>query len=218
MRIKICGIIQPAQGRSIAQLGATALGFICVRQSLRYVTPEQIRAVVAELPTQTHPIDRIGVFVDAAIEEIVCTAAIAQLNAVQLHGSESPQFCRALRDALPDAEIIKALRVRSPETLQQTQVYEGAIDTLLLDAFDPQATHPGTYGGTGKTLDWISLKHFRPFCPWLLAGGITPNNVLDALNQIHPDGIDVSSGVERSAGDKDLTKVTQLLQQLQDKM
>ena len=216
MRIKICGITQPFQGRSIAQLGATALGFICVRQSPRYVTPEQIRAVVENLPTS--PIDRVGVFVDAAIEEIVRTAAIAQLNAVQLHGSESPQFCRALRDALPDAEIIKALRVQSPETLQQTQIYEGAIDALLLDAFDPHATHPGLYGGTGKTLDWLSLKHFRPFCPWLLAGGITPDNILEALSQVHPDGIDVSSGVERSAGDKDLTKVTGLLQQLQSRV
>ncbi|MBW4658488.1 MAG: phosphoribosylanthranilate isomerase [Drouetiella hepatica Uher 2000/2452] len=216
MRIKICGITQPDQGRSIAQLGATALGFICVRQSSRYVTPEQIRAVVENLPTS--PIDRVGVFVDAAIEEIVGTAAIGQLSAVQLHGSESPQFCRKLREALPHTEIIKALRVQSAETLQQTQSYEGAIDALLLDAFDPQASHAGMYGGTGRTLDWLSLKHFRPFCPWLLAGGITPDNVLEAVSQIHPDGIDVSSGVEKSAGDKDLAKVTRLLHQLQSRM
>jgi len=216
MRIKICGITQPSQGRAIAQLGATALGFICVQQSPRYVTPEQIRAVVAELPPQKdQPIDRVGVFVDAAIEEIVSVVAIAQLNAVQLHGCESPQFCQDLRSALPPTEIIKALRVRSQETLQQTQLYEGAIDALLLDAFNPQATHAGLYGGTGQTLDWLSLRHFRPSCPWLLAGGITPDNVLDALSQADPDGIDVSSGVEVSAGNKDLTKVTRLLQQLQ---
>jgi phosphoribosylanthranilate isomerase len=227
MRIKICGITQPSQGRAIAQLGATALGFICVRQSPRYVAPEQIRAVVDELPTAGQPIDRVGVFVDAAIDEIVSVVAIAQLTGVQLHGSESPQFCRQLRDALSateifkakivKTEIIKALRVRSYETLQQTQLYEGEVDAFLLDAFDPQATHPGQYGGTGKTLDWLTLQHFRPSCPWLLAGGITPDNVLEALSQVHPDGIDVSSGVEQSAGNKDLTKVTQLLQRLQDK-
>ncbi|HEY9629685.1 MAG TPA: phosphoribosylanthranilate isomerase [Coleofasciculaceae cyanobacterium] len=214
MRIKICGITQPDQGRAIAQSGATALGFICVRQSPRYVTPAQIQAVVEALPT-AQPIDRIGVFVNAAIAEIQEVVAIAQLNAVQLHGSESPQFCQQLRQALPQAEIIKAFRVQNHETLQQAQRYEGAIDALLLDAFDPQATHAGQYGGTGKTMDWLSLKQFRPTCPWLLAGGLTPDNVLQALSQVSPDGIDVSSGVEVSPGNKDLAKVTRLLEQLQ---
>jgi phosphoribosylanthranilate isomerase len=157
----------------------------------------------------------VGVFVDADLEEIVGGVAIAQLNAVQLHGNESPQFCRQLREAMPTLEIIKAFRVKSSETLQQIKAYEGLIDALLLDAFHPNATNPGMYGGTGKTLDWITLSQFHPFCPWFLAGGITPDNVLNALSQVQPDGIDVSSGVELTPGNKDLAKVRQLLAQLQ---
>ncbi|HEY9638833.1 MAG TPA: phosphoribosylanthranilate isomerase [Coleofasciculaceae cyanobacterium] len=218
MRIKICGITQPAQGQAIAQLGATALGFICVPQSPRYVSFEQMGAVVDQLPRTAAgqpTVDRVGVFVNAAIADIVSGVAIAQLSAVQLHGHESPQFCRQLREAMPTLEIIKAFRIKNSETLQQIEAYAGLIDALLVDAFHPQATHPGLYGGTGKTLDWISLRQFRPFCPWLLAGGITPDNVLDALGQVQPDGIDVSSGVELAPGNKDLAKVGQLLAQLQ---
>jgi phosphoribosylanthranilate isomerase len=208
MRIKICGITQAHQAEAIANLGATALGFVCVRQSPRYVLPEQIRAMV------TVPTDRVGVFVDASVEEIENVVAIAQLTAAQLHGNESPQFCQSLRAALPHLEIIKAFRVRSAETLEQTRLYENVVDALLLDAYHPHVTNPGLLGGTGTSFDWNLLKHFRPSCPWLLAGGITPDNVQDAL-QVQPDGIDLSSGVEISPGDKDLVSVARLFDKLQ---
>jgi phosphoribosylanthranilate isomerase len=84
------------------------------------------------------------------------------------------------------------------------------VDTLLLDAY-----HPGQLGGTGQPLDWAALQQFSPLCPWFLAGGLTPDNILDALKQVNPTGIDLSSGVERSPGDKDLTKVARLFEQLQ---
>lgn len=206
MRVKICGITQPDQGCAIATLGATALGFICVPASPRYVSPEQIRAVVEQLPKN---IDRIGVFANSTWEEICQTVAAAGLTGVQLHGDESPEFCHQLRQALPNVEIIKALRVRSSEALAQATVYTSWVDTLLLDAY-----HPQQLGGTGKTLDWATLRQFQPRCPWLLAGGLTPENVLEALNQVHANGIDLSSGVERAPGDKDLTKVAQLFEQL----
>lgn len=212
MRIKICGITKPDQGQAIAQLGASALGFNCVPQSPRFVSPVQIREIVEQLlqsgagdPTP----DRVGVFVNSSAAEIVEIAAIAQLNAVQLHGSESPQFCQALKAALPATEIIKALRVRDAGTLAQAEVYANVVDTLLLDAYMPNAT-PGQYGGTGQAIDWRLLRHFRPACPWLLAGGLSPDNVLTALSQVQPDGIDLSSGVEIAPGDKDLAKVQQL--------
>ena len=206
MRIKICGITQPDQGCAIADLGATALGFICVPASPRYVSPEKIKAVVEQLPEN---IDRIGVFANSTWEEICQTVAACGLTGVQLHGDESPEFCHQVRQALPNVEVIKALRVRSSEALAQATVYTSWVDTLLLDAYDPQQL-----GGTGKTLDWGNLQQFQPRCPWLLAGGLTPENVLEALNQVHPNGIDLSSGVERAPGDKDLTKVAQLFEQL----
>lgn len=206
MRIKICGITQPHQGCAIATLGATTLGFICVPASPRYVTPRQIRAVVAQLPEN---IDRIGVFADTSLEEICQIIAVSQLTGVQLHGDESPGFCDRLRFLLPNVEIIKALRIRNLAALEQAEIYTTYVDTLLLDAY-----HPQQLGGTGKTLDWANLRQFQPSCPWFLAGGLTPDNISDALNQVQPSGIDLSSGVERAPGDKDLTKVAQLFEQL----
>ena len=205
MRVKICGIIQPEQGKAIAQLGATALGFICVKASPRYVTPQQIQAVTAQL----QPIERIGVFAGTEIKEIQAIALTAHLTGVQLHGDESPQFCHQLRQSLPTVEILKALRIRTSACLTEAATYETCVDTLLLDAY-----HPQMLGGTGKTLDWATLQQFRPQCPWLLAGGLTPDNIQNALTQLKPDGIDLSSGVERSPGDKDLTKVAQLFENL----
>lgn len=207
LRVKICGITQPEQGTAIANLGAQALGFICAPESPRYVTPEQIALVVAALPAQASVIecDRIGVFVNADLSTILRTVEIAHLTGVQLHGNESPEFCQQLRDHLPAVELIKAFRVRSPESLEQALLYQTSVDTLLLDAY-----HPTLAGGTGKTLDWKSLQQFRPTIPWLLAGGLTPSNILDALSQISPDGIDLSSGVEQSPGLKDMDKVSQL--------
>jgi phosphoribosylanthranilate isomerase len=206
MRIKICGITKPEQGKAIAQLGATALGFICVSASPRYVTAAQIQAVVEQLPSN---LDRIGVFANATREEIEQTVVVANLTGVQLHGNESPEFCRQLLKSMPKVELVKALRVRTLADLAIADTYTDWVDTLLLDAY-----HPQQLGGTGKTLDWQSLRQFEPSCPWFLAGGLTPNNILEALTQLRPSGIDLSSGVERSPGDKDLQKVASLFEQL----
>lgn len=206
MRVKICGITQPEQGIAIAHLGATALGFICVTASPRYVTPKQICLVVQELPQN---VDRIGVFANATLAEIYQTVEVAGLTGTQLHGDESPEFCHQLRLSLPEVEIIKALRVQNSAALARTDIYINYVNTLLLDAY-----HPQQLGGTGQTLDWINLQQFRPNCPWLLAGGLTPDNVSDAIRIAQPHGIDLSSGVERAPGDKDLDKVAQLFKQL----
>lgn len=206
MRVKICGITQPEQGKAIAQLGATALGFICVQSSPRYASSEQIQSIVAQLPEN---VERIGVFANAEIGEICQVMSATALTGVQLHGEESPKFCEQLRQQLGEIEIIKALRIRSAESLARAESYARAVDTLLLDAY-----HPQQLGGTGKTIDWESLKQFQAPCPWLLAGGLTPENVVNALTQLNPNGIDLSSGVERSPGDKDLTRVAQLFERL----
>ena len=206
MRVKICGITKPDQGKAIASMGANALGFICVPASPRYVTSSQIRAVREQLPDN---VERIGVFANSTITEIKQIVAEADLTGVQLHGDESPDFCVQLRQVLPQVEIIKALRVQNSQALEQLDIYTSYVDTLLLDAYDPQQL-----GGTGKTLDWDTLQAFNPKCDWLLAGGLTPFNILEALSQVKPNGIDLSSGVERNPGDKDLSKVSQLFEQL----
>ncbi|MEH2354918.1 phosphoribosylanthranilate isomerase [Nostoc sp.] len=208
MRVKICGITQPQQSIAIASLGATALGFICVPNSPRYVTTSQIRAAVAELPAN---IDTIGVFANASIPEISQIVADSGLTGVQLHGDELPDFCYQLRQTLPNIEIIRALRIQSLEHLDTAADYTKYVDTLLLDAY-----HPEQLGGTGKTLDWTMLEQFSPNCPWFLAGGLTADNIVEALSQVNPSGVDLSSGVERAPGDKDLDKVALLFQSLKN--
>ncbi len=207
MRIKICGITKPEQGKAIAALGATTLGFICVERSPRYVTPQQIASITEHIPSN---VERIGVFANAREQEIVGTVTEASLTGVQLHGDETPQFCQSLRKLLPsNIELIKALRIKNFDSLTNAQIYYSLVDTILLDAY-----HPQLLGGTGTTLNWQDLTNFQPPLPWLLAGGLTPDNILEALRKVNPQGIDLSSGVERSPGDKDLDKVKQLFQQL----
>lgn len=204
MWVKICGITKVEQGQAIAQLGAAALGFICVPASPRYIQPEMIRAIVKQLPQK---VDCIGVFANTTIEIICQVARQSQLTGVQLHGDESSEFCDRIKQLLPEIKVIKALRVKTTETLELAAIYANHVDTLLLDAY-----HPHQLGGTGKTIDWKSLQQFRPSCPWLLAGGLTPDNILEALEKLQPDGIDLSSGVEIAPGDKNLTKIARLFE------
>jgi phosphoribosylanthranilate isomerase len=207
MRVKICGVTKPDQGNSIVDLGATALGFICVSGTYRYIQPDRIKVILDRLPDDIHT---IGVFADAEPAEIAKVVAETGLTGVQLHGAESPEYCQQLRELLPNnIELIKAFRIKTPGSLADVDPYINYVDALLLDAY-----HPHLLGGTGATLDWSVLADFKPKIPWFLSGGLTPDNILDALNKVNPDGIDSSSGVERSPGDKDLAKVAKLFEKL----
>ena len=205
MRVKICGITQIEQGKAIVELGADSIGFICVPESPRYVSVDRLRAIADTLPSETV---KVGVFANHGVTEIVAVVQQAHLSAIQLHGTESPEFCRQLRQAIrPEIELIKAFRLKSAASLAETSAYLDCVDTLLLDAY-----HPQILGGTGHTINWQDLVQFKPAIPWLLAGGLTPDNISEALSRLQPDGIDLSSGVERSPGDKDLAKVAQLFE------
>ncbi|MDJ0714938.1 MAG: phosphoribosylanthranilate isomerase [Prochloraceae cyanobacterium] len=206
MRVKICGITKLEQGRAIVNLGATALGFICTNKSPRYIKPASIKSIISQLPKQ---VDRVGVFVNSSISEISQVVKEANLTAVQLHGDESVEFCQQLRQNLPEIELIKAISVKTKASLEVVTAYTNCVHTLLLDAY-----HPNLRGGTGKSINWEILKQFKPSLPWLLAGGLTPDNIIDAIETTEPNGIDLSSGVERSPGDKDLDKVAQLFAKL----
>ncbi|MFN5766574.1 MAG: phosphoribosylanthranilate isomerase [Pseudanabaena sp.] len=217
MYIKICGITKLDQAQAIVQMGANALGFICVSSSPRYISPTAIGQITSSLLcaqpeiARLSELDLIGVFLNSRISEISETVALAGLNAVQLHGDESPEFCDQVRSHLsatnPKIKLIKALRVKDQAGLEQAHLFSNVVDAVLLDAYDPHMA-----GGTGKTLDWQMLRDFRPNCDWWLAGGLSPENVADAIALISPHGLDVSSGVERAAGDKDLAKVEQFVQ------
>jgi phosphoribosylanthranilate isomerase len=211
MRIKICGITTIDQGIAISQMGATDLGFICVPSSPRYLNLTQLVELVAKLGSVANT---VGVFADFSIATIAHVVSLTNLDSVQLHGTESIEFCQELRQALPEStEIIKAWRVRSSNDLELIQTYSPVVDSLLLDAY-----HPDALGGTGLTLDWQTLAAFTPPIPWLLAGGLTPDNIQMALSQLHPDGIDLSSGVEVAPGSKDLALVDRLFANLRSRL
>ena len=208
--LKVCGLRQPQQAAAVARLGADAIGVIAVPASPRHLEPEQRPALFAAL-AEASP-DCLGVLVVADPQE----ADLPHLRAnrghrvVQLHGDESVQRCGQIRQALGrELQLWKALRIRHPEDLQRAEAYVGCVDALLLDAWVPDQL-----GGTGHRIPIEWLQGFRPALPWWLAGGLSPERVapsLLALAGCRPDGIDVSSGVERAPGDKDLARVADLV-------
>jgi phosphoribosylanthranilate isomerase len=210
MRVKICGITQTEQAIAIARHGATHLGFICVPQSPRYLTPVALAEITQALDAAEVVTKTVGVFADASLAEMADIVRQANLSHIQLHGQETLEQCQQLLAELPGIFLIKAIRVRTDQDLVRAGTYAPYVDALLLDAY-----HPQQLGGTGLTLDWDALVSFRPTCPWMLAGGLTPENVPTALSTLRPDGIDLSSGVEQHPGVKDLALVQHLFEQLQ---
>ncbi|MGY6528308.1 MAG: phosphoribosylanthranilate isomerase [Cyanobacterium sp.] len=207
MRIKICGLTNVEEAKAIASMGVDTIGFICVKDSPRYISPSSIRAIVEQLPPQ---VSTIGVFVNTSVAEIVEIVHQAKLTGVQLHGEEDIAFCEQLRSNLPDIEIIKAIRYKNPQSQQEAEEYIPVVDTLLIDTYQK-----GIHGGTGKTFNWQELRDYRPSRPWLVAGGVSPDNVITAFDTLQCDGIDLSSKVEISPGKKDLDKIRQLITSLE---
>lgn len=204
--VKICGITRPDQAEAIAALGVSALGFIAVPNTPRYLSLSAMADWVGSLPSS---VEKVGVFLDQDPDTIATWVETAGLTAVQLHGQESPQDCQRLGELLPGIPRIKALRIRHLADLQVASLYTDCVEALLLDAYHPQQA-----GGTGQTLNWQELAHASLPLPWLLAGGLNPDNIEQALSHVTPNGIDLSSGVEVKPGEKDLRKVERLLQQL----
>lgn len=208
--LKVCGLRQPQQAAAVARLGADAIGVIAVSASPRHLEPDRRPALFAALAA-AHPAC-LGVLVVADPQGADLPELMADRGhrVVQLHGDETVQRCRQLRRELgPELQLWKALRIRHPDDLRRAEAYAGCVDALLLDAWVPDQL-----GGTGHRIpiDW--LQGFRPALPWWLAGGLNPERLAPALNGLAaapPDGVDVSSGVERAPGDKDLDRVAALL-------
>jgi phosphoribosylanthranilate isomerase len=192
-KVKICGITNLEDALLSVQFGADELGFNFYPKSPRYVRPEQIRLILEQLPAN---ILTIGVFVDAnhnVIEDIMLRTG---LTAVQLHGSENAEFVRRQRENI-DATVIKAFRVSN--TFKAEDVLQFDVDAILLDAYSPNL-----HGGTGETFDWEIAKQVRGIYPKMyLAGGLSPENVRQAISDVAPFAVDVCSAVESSPGKKD---------------
>jgi phosphoribosylanthranilate isomerase len=194
-KVKICGITNYQDAAAATEMGADLLGFNFYPQSPRYVTPEKATGIVNKLPAF---IDVAGVFVNSPLEEVREIAGQCQLDWIQLHGDENPEFCRWL--AYDSIKTMKAIRVKDASDLQHVDDY--FTDAVLLDAYDP-----GKYGGTGLTFDWNIIGHIgkRIF----LAGGINPDNAAAAI-ELGVYGIDVCSGIEAEPGRKDHQKMKTL--------
>jgi phosphoribosylanthranilate isomerase len=188
IRIKICGITHIDDALQACACGADALGLVFYEKSPRCVTREQARAIVAALPPF---VTTVGLFVNESPETIREIVDFCGLDVIQLHGDEGPDACLS-----PPHRVLKALRVRGEESLFGIEAY--AVSALLLDAW-----HPESYGGTGQLGDWKLAARLAAERPVILAGGLNPENVAEAIRQVRPYGVDVSSGVESSPGRKD---------------
>jgi len=195
VKVKICGFTNYEDAAAAMEMGADLLGFNFYPKSPRYILPEKAAQIIGKLPAF---VDIVGVFVNSSLEEIRDTIDLCRLSWVQLHGDESPQFCRGLLSH--NVRTIKAIRVKDQSDIDRAESY--FTDAVLLDAFDPQK-----YGGTGLTFDWNIIGHItkRVF----LAGGINPDNVAQAL-KLGIYGIDVCSGIEAQPGKKDHQKMRKL--------
>ena len=198
VRIKICGITNEEDALSAAQLGADALGFIFAA-SPRQVSAERAREIIETLPPMVH---RVGVFVDEDPEKVAATATYCHLDLLQFHGSESPGYCRSF-----DRRVIKAIRVRSKRDLQGLSEYIKVIDALLLDTYASDQ-----YGGTGTTFDWNLALEAKRCGRIILAGGLSPENVAEAVSLVRPYAVDASSGLEQSPGVKDHRKMARFIE------
>ncbi len=195
-RIKICGITNVEDALQAVEAGADALGFVFYAKSPRHVAPHEVQKIIAALPPF---VTTVGLFVNEPIPRIRRTMAAARLDVVQLHGDERPEDC-----LIEPLRVIKALRVKDAESLAGAAQYQ--VSALLLDAFCDEA-----YGGTGKQFDWQLAKRLTGKRPLILAGGLNPENVIDAVRQVNPYAVDVSSGVESGPGKKDHQKVAEFI-------
>ncbi|MCA1556347.1 MAG: phosphoribosylanthranilate isomerase [Acidobacteria bacterium] len=195
VKVKICGITNLEDALSAVEAGADALGFNFYPPSPRYIAPEDARRIIKELPHSTFC---VGVFVNEKSPGAVSRmAAMSGVGAVQLHGDESPEYCAVLREQ----RVIKALRVGKDFVPEQARRYPA--ESILLDAFCA-----GARGGTGETFDWALARKTREVVAQLyLAGGLTPENIADAIAAVEPFAVDVCSGVELAPGRKDMSRV-----------
>jgi phosphoribosylanthranilate isomerase len=203
-KIKICGITNLNDALLSAKFGADALGFNFYKKSPRFISPEKAREIIERLPPE---ILKVGVFVNESLDKIFETAETVKLDAIQLHGEETPEFSRELK-AKTNLEIIKAFRVS--ENFRAEDVLQYEVDAVLLDAYSTKE-----HGGTGETFDWEMAKKVQEIVSKLyLAGGLSAENVAEAVTKVKPFAVDACSLLEREKGLKDSAKVRDFIFEL----
>jgi phosphoribosylanthranilate isomerase len=206
VRVKICGIRDKETALKASLAGADAIGFVFAN-SPRQVKPEVVREITEILPPF---VATVGVVANMDVEKVAQIAVSCNLDVVQLHGGESPEYCGKLKEKIR-AKIIKSIPVPietdTEELKRQLAIYEKYVHAFLFDT-----SFGNTFGGSGKTFNWQILQGLKIEKPWFLAGGLNPENVGKALQQVKPYGVDVSSGVEKAPGIKDYIRIEAFIQ------
>lgn len=206
VRIKVCGITRTLDAENAVRLGVDALGFIFFDKSKRNVTPQVAAEIISALPPF---IDKIGVFVNEPVENIVKISKRCALSVIQLHGKESVEYCKEVSFKLPHCQIFKAFRVGAQTKSEEFVQHAPVVDGFLLDTYVK-----GVEGGTGEVFNWAIVKSLNLQKPFLLAGGLTPKNITEALAVIVPFAVDINSGVEDAPGQKNGAKLGELVERV----
>lgn len=196
VKVKVCGITNLDDALQAVDAGADALGFVFYDLSPRCISFETAERIIKKLPPY---IITSGVFVNNPASFISSAVEHCGINVVQLHGDEAPEFCNGIKHT-----VVKAFRVRDIASIESIRNY--SVAGYLLDAYVP-----GSYGGTGLTFNWETARMAKRYGPIILAGGLKPDNVQLAVETVEPYAVDVSSGVEASAGKKDHAKVSEFI-------
>jgi len=199
-KIKICGIKTVTDALAAMDAGADLIGFNFYPKSPRYIEKETCAKITSVLKREHSNIKLVGVFVNSSVEEVKYILDTCSLDLAQLHGDETPEMVEAF-----NGKAFKAIRLSAQSA--ETSVYP-FLKSVTIPAFLIDAAVKGVYGGSGVTADWSAAAELAKKYPLLLAGGLTPENVADAVWQVKPWGVDVASGVESGAGKKDAAKMS----------
>ena len=210
--VKICGLTSEEQALQVAKLGAHAIGIISVEESPRYVSAEIKKKIFKTLERFYPKIDRVSVVQNCPIDLIIKNfLGNPSETIIQLHGDEDIDYCKKIREKIPNIGLWKAFRIKTEKDLDKIQPFEDFVDAILLDSWNEK-----TYGGSGEKIKSTYLNNLQFSKPWWLAGGISIKWIDEILNEIKPDGIDISSSIEISPGLKDLKKTKEIIQFLKN--
>jgi len=205
--IKICGLTSEEQALQVARLGVHAIGIISVEESPRYVSAEIKKKIFKTLERFYPKIERVTVVQNCPIDLIIQNFLGNPCETIiQLHGDEDIDYCKKIREKIPNIGLWKAFRIKTEKDLDNIQPFEDFVDAILLDSWNEK-----TYGGSGEKIKSSYLKNLQFSKPWWLAGGISINWIDEILKDIKPDGLDISSSIEVSPGLKDIKKTETLI-------
>jgi len=210
--VKVCGLTSEEEALQVAKLGANAIGIISVEESPRYVSAEIKKKIFKTLERFYPKIHRVSVVQNCPIDLIIKNfLGYPSETIIQLHGDEDIDYCKKIRDKIPNIGLWKAFRIKTEKDLDKIKPFEDFVDAILLDSWNEK-----TYGGSGKKIKSAYLKNLQFSKPWWLAGGISIKWIDEILNEIKPDGLDISSSIEISPGLKDLKKINEIIKFLKN--